>query len=399
MKKLQTMIFTVSVVLLAFSSVCFADTFTNRQTKEVLHGYATSQTEGGKTIVHTQEKGKVLLNPAEWDVVADRLGRNNEVIVLTLDDQIALEIETRAMEQAIVKASDDGPLYILLEIDTPGGRTDLAQRICAAIIEAGNCQVIAFIKGGKYGGAISAGAAVALACDKVYMADNTVIGAATMITVSNTGPKDLKETYGEAVGEKFSSIWRAYLASLAEQNGRPGLLARAMVDKDIEAIEVAEAEKRLFIEPVNKRPNQRIVHTWSEKGSLLTLTAAEAVKCEIADKIVNSRQELLRDLGAEGAEIVINDDIQKAGKELKRAKLRVGKLSKSLDLKIKQIGYAPPMPKALKILRNAKSDYKTLITLAKRYPDLYINIQFLEEQLNSVEAVYQEAKMQRKMRK
>lgn len=318
MHKLQTMILAVFVVLAPFISTCFADTFTHRRTGEVLYGYATSRTEGSKAIVQTQEKGVVKLNLAEWNIVADRLGRNNKIIILTLEDQIMLQIETLAMEQAITRASDEGPLYIVLEIDTPGGRTDLAQRICAAIAEVSNCQVVAFIKGGKYGGAISAGAAVALACDKVYMANNTVIGAATIITFSETGPKDFKKTYGEDVGEKFSSIWRAYLASLAEQNGRPGLLARAMVDKDIEAIEVAEAEKRLFIEPVNKRPNQRIVHTWSKKGSLLTLTAEEAVKCKIADKIVSSRQELIRDLGAEDAEIVINDDINRARRELDR---------------------------------------------------------------------------------
>lgn len=289
-------IFTACLMLLVFSLACPADTFTHRKSGEVLHGYATSQVKDNRTAVHTRQKGVVELNLAEWKVAADREGRNNKVIVLTLDDAIMFEIETAALEKAIVEVADEGPLFVLLEIDTPGGRIDFAQRICAAIAGARNCQVVGFVRGGRYGGAISAGAAVAFACDKIFMAGNTVIGAATAFALSQKGPQDFKEAYGEDIGEKFSSAWRAKLASLAEQNGRPGLLARAMIDKDIEVIEVSDGGNRLFIEPVNKKQAQNVVHTWSKKGSLLTLTAAEAVGCGIADKVVSSRRELVRNL-------------------------------------------------------------------------------------------------------
>jgi len=396
MKKLQMTIFAVSLILSAFISTSFADTFTHPKTRETLHGYATSQTGGGKTTVHTQEKGPVDLNLAEWDIIADRTGRNNKVIILTLDEKIMLEIVTKAMEQAIVEASDEGPLFILLEIDTPGGRTDFAQRICGAITSAGNCPVIAFMKGGKHGGAISAGAAVAFACDKIYMTDNTIIGAATLMVTSLTGPKDLKKVFGEDYGEKIDSVWRAYLASLAEQNRRPGLLAKAMVDKDIEVIEVSEQDKTAFIEPVNKKPKQRIVHTWSKRGSLLTLTATEAIKCKIADKIVGSRDLLLRDLEAAGAEIVINDAVQKARKIFEMAKRKAEKIRKSLDLKFKQMQQTQDETKALKLLRQIRGNFKSVIILSKRYPDLELSVPVLEDYLNSVEAVYQEAKNQRR---
>ena len=106
MKKIQVKILAVFLARLAFSSTCFADTFTHRQTGEALHGYATSRTEGGKTFVHTQQKGEVKLNLAEWKITADRLGRNNRVIILTIDDAIKFEIETEALEQAITKAAD-----------------------------------------------------------------------------------------------------------------------------------------------------------------------------------------------------------------------------------------------------------------------------------------------------
>ena len=244
----------LAMVLLTFflTSAGFADTFINRRTGEILHGYATSKTIAGKTIVRTLEKQELRLSLAQWKITADRMGRNNTVVIITLDKEIMLDIETQAIEQAIIKAADAGPLCIIFEIDTPGGRTDYARRICSAVTAAGTCEVVAFIKGGQFGGALSAGAALALSCDQIYMANNSVIGAAAVMFLSSTGMKDFKETFGAEVGEKISSAWRAYLASLAQQNHRPGLLARAMVDKDIEVIEVAGADERFFIDPINK---------------------------------------------------------------------------------------------------------------------------------------------------
>ena len=266
MKKLKTAVILVPAMVVLFAGVCLADTFTNRQTNEKLHGYITArlpgsaqstrrddsspkttEAENGPTSVYTQEKGLLKLNPNEWEMVRDRSGRNNKVIVLPVDDVIMYEIETDAFEKAIADSSDEGPLFILVDIDTPGGRVDLAQRMCAAITKNADCNVIAFVEGGKYGGAISAGAAVALSCNKIYMTDNTIIGAATLVTMTKAKEQVKDKKYGDVVNEKMSSAWRAYLASLAQQNDRPGLLARAMVDSSIEVVEGNQGSKRLFI--------------------------------------------------------------------------------------------------------------------------------------------------------
>jgi len=386
-------------VVLIFNPFCFGDTFTNSRTKEVLHGYATSVVEDGKTVVRTKEKGQVKLNLAWWQVDSDPLGRNDKVEVLVLDAPIMTQIETEALEKALPEAADRGPLFILLEIDTPGGRIDLAQRICRTITKTRNCRIICFIKGGEYGGAISAGAAVALACDKIYMANNTIIGAATLINISKKGPEGLKKAFGEDVGEKLSSAWRAYLASLAEQNDRPAILARAMVDKNLKVVEVSQNNKKVFIEPANKRPNQKILHTWSKKGSLLTMTTAEAVKCNIADKAVDLREQLLRDLDAADAEVVINKAVQDARGKLKRATGQFNRIRKSIDLKVKELGYPMPRAKVLRLIRDIRKNFRTLIKLAKEFPDLNLNIQILEEELNSIEATYKGMKINTRARR
>jgi len=204
--------------------------------------------------------------------------------------------------------------------------------------------------------------------------------------------KEIKEVIGEELGEKLISSWRTHLASMAERQGRPGILAMAMADRDIEAIEVSQDGKNLFIDPANKNPQQDFVHVWSKKGALLTLTAQDAVKCGISDKVFVSRQQLLRYLKAEDAQIIINKDLQNARLELKRVKAQIAKIRKSLDLKTQQLEYEHPTPKVLKILRSARSDFQSLIRLARKYPDLQLATYPLEVELNSIEAAYDKIK-------
>jgi len=404
MKKLKAVFAFTLALMVPLAGVCFSDTFRNYKTSEELHGYITNGVEGTQKDVYTQEKGLIKLNLSEWLTLRNNLGRKNKVVVLPVENPILYEIETSAFEKAITAEANEGPLFILVEIDTPGGRVDLAQRMCAAIIKTGNCQVIAFIKGGQYGGAISAGAAVALACNEIYMTNNTVIGAATLVSGSKSKTddedKDNKKSYTEVVNEKMSSVWRAYLASLAQQNNRPGLLARAMVDSSIEVIEVNDASKRLFIEPVNKKPGQQIVHHWNKAGSLVTLTAQEAVECKIADGLVNSRQEILLMLANAGdVNVVIDKKIANAKRELDIVMKRVDGIRASLDLKIKQYQNAKTAPKAMGILNGARQDFEDLKGLAKKYPDLHLDVEAIEDELNSIKATNEDIAAERKSRK
>ena len=417
MRNLRTVVTLTSALIVLFAGVCLADTFTNRQTSEKLHGYITArlpgsapalrrdenspkstEAENGPTSVFTQEKGLLKLNLNEWEVARDRNGRNNKVIVLLVDDAIMHEIETDAFEKAIADSSDEGPLFILVEIDTPGGRVDFAQRMCAAITKNADCNVIAFVKGGKYGGAISAGAAVALSCNKIYMTDNTIIGAATLVTMTKAKEQVKDKKYGDVVNEKMSSAWRAYLASLAQQNDRPGLLARAMVDSSIEVVEVNQGSKRLFIEPMNKKPGQPVARTWNKSGSLLTLTAQEAVECTIADGLVGSREQLLQQLQAGDANVVTDRKIANARKDLQIAQRKMDDALKSFDMKVQQSKYPQPAPKFLGILRGARTDVENLKTLAQKYPDLHLDTDSIDKELNLINAAYENALRETKKR-
>lgn len=322
----------------------------------------------------------------------------NKVIVLPVDNPIMLEIETAAFEKALADDINENPALILIEIDTPGGRIDLAKQMCAAISQGSKCKIIAYIKGGQYGGALSAGAAVALACNKIYMAKNSVIGAATLVTLTKD-EKIKKKSYEDVVDEKLSSAWRAYLASLAQQNDRPGLLARAMVDRNIDVVEVNQQGKRLFIEPANIKPQVQVVKTWNKSGSLVTLTAEEAVNCTIADGLAQSRDELLKQLQLADANVVVDNKMAGARREFQIIERRADEIRKSLDLKARQAQYQQPAQKALGILRGAKADFENLKSLAQKYPDLHYDVRELEQVINSINAEYENAVRQTRSRK
>ena len=165
----------VLAVLLFFSNAvwypadCFADTFMHRRTGESFNGYVTQIKKGDKTKVFVEKRKPQFIDLGAYEIRYNYLGRKNKVLIFSIKDSVELICETEAFEKAIVAAANQGPLFILVDIDAPGGRIDLVQRVSEAIIKIHNCRTVAFVSGGQFGGAFSAGAIITLACDRVYM--------------------------------------------------------------------------------------------------------------------------------------------------------------------------------------------------------------------------------------
>jgi hypothetical protein len=379
--------------------ITLGDTLIPKSGGLTLHGYLTSQTEGPKTVVITQEQDRLSVNLTDYKIQPDSHGRQPHVALISIPGQIELEAETAAFEKAVVEEADRGPLCIIIEIDSPGGRVDLVKRMCSALSSVKYCPTVAYVRGGKHGGAYSGGAVVAMACPKLYMAKDTAIGAASMIIYTDTtGPMDLKKVLGEEIGEKMNSAWRNYVGSLAELNNRPGLVAKAMVDKDIAVVEVEHNGKRQFIEPFNQQTGDKVVKTWSRKGSLLTLTAMEAVQCGIADGTAASRDELLGTMKVGSAAIQENDRMAEARKQYEDILKRFKKINDSLDLRVQQLGtFAHTVPRAqvLKTYQGVLQDIRSLIRMVQVCPDLPYSQGDLQAALNAVQAQYDAIRMAR----
>lgn len=166
------------------------------------------------------------------------------------------------VERSLKEAEAVGARAVVLDINTPGGRVDAAQRIVDAI-KASEVPVYAFVNPRAF----SAGALIALATDGIYMVPTAVMGAATPVTGE-----------GEKAPEKIVSAMRSEMRALAEARGLDPRIAEAMVDEEISIEGVVE------------------------QGKLLTLTTDEAVAVGYASE-VEDWDHLVQALGLEGAPV------------------------------------------------------------------------------------------------
>ncbi|MDE2652607.1 MAG: nodulation protein NfeD [Gemmatimonadota bacterium] len=167
------------------------------------------------------------------------------------------------IERALDEAATAGAAAVVLEIETPGGRVDAAERITAAISRA-EVPVYAYVNMHAY----SAGAMIALSAERVLMRVGSVMGAVTPVDGSGT-----------KASEKMVSAMRARMRALAEARGLDPAIAEAMVDEE------------LAIEGV------------VDGGKLLTLTTGEAARLGYAE-VVADWSGVLEAIGLEGAEVV-----------------------------------------------------------------------------------------------
>lgn len=167
------------------------------------------------------------------------------------------------IERSIEEAAATGAVAIVLDMDTPGGRVDAAERISDALTDS-PVPVYTLVNRRAY----SAGALIALSSDGIYMRPGSVIGAATPVDGS-----------GEKAPEKIVSAMRSQMRALAEQAGLDPEVAAAMVDEDVEIEGIVEA------------------------GKLLTLTTEEAVSIGYATEI-DDLAALVQELGHEGASVM-----------------------------------------------------------------------------------------------
>ncbi|NPU96052.1 MAG: nodulation protein NfeD [Candidatus Omnitrophica bacterium] len=179
------------------------------------------------------------------------------------------------------EAEEARATYILLEMNTPGGRVDAALDIVDLILES-KIPVAIFVKGG----ATSAGAIISLAAEKVYMSESSTIGTAAPVMLGG-GEDDTMES-------KALSYVLAQVRRICESRGYSEFktqLAQAMVDKDMEI-------------PDPAHPGRFI----SEKGKLLTLTAREALQYQFINGLANSREEALEQMDLTRAEILFRPE-------------------------------------------------------------------------------------------
>ncbi len=170
---------------------------------------------------------------------------------------------TRYINLALEYADKTKAELIILEMDTYGGTVNDAKDIVELLLDL-EIPVYVFIDKD----AASAGALISIACDSIYMAPGSSIGAATVVVPDGTAAPD-----------KYQSYMKSTMRTTAEETGRDPKIAEAMVDEDIE------------IEGITKA------------GNVLTFTVSEAIKHGFCEAKVSTIEEILKRSGIESYEI------------------------------------------------------------------------------------------------
>ena len=148
----------------------------------------------------------------------------DKVMVLEVRNDIDPAMN-RYMELGLQAAREKEVDYIVIHMDTFGGAVTDANDIVENIL---NTEIPVWVFIDK--DAASAGALISIACDSIYMASGSRIGAATVVTAD-----------GAAAPDKYQSYMRSTMRSVAEQSGRDPRIAEAMVDENIAIDGITEA--------------------------------------------------------------------------------------------------------------------------------------------------------------
>lgn len=192
-----------------------------------------------------QEKGKTAF---VFEMKSDIDPRMNRKVRLALEEANRIEAD-----------------LIIIHMDTYGGAVNDADDIRTMILES-KIPIYSFIDKD----AASAGALISIACDSIYMAPGSSIGAATVVVGGS----------GEAAPDKYQSYMRSMMRSTAEARGRDPKIAEAMVDE------------RLEVEGVSKA------------GEVVTFTVSEAIANNFCEGQVSSIDDLLAQQDKSHYEIV-----------------------------------------------------------------------------------------------
>jgi len=290
-------LFALVIILAAASSPIVISADPDGSTGDQGPTQATSQWSG---------VGNGTLQPGKHGIT---LRPNAKIMIIPVDDDTTTyegyidHWQAAFIERRLKRAANEKFDLVVLDINTNGGLIDACDRINEAIAA---CPVPVIAFSGK---AISGGALISLGCRMIVMkhGPTTQIGAAMAIQPGVNIPADARIKLDEAMRKK--------VATLCEANNYPCAIATGLVDSNVEIYELATAPllpttqggvktgsrfvTDLELKDLESRLGTKleIIKTWKRKGQILSLTASEAVRTELAAGEALDEQELLLGLG------------------------------------------------------------------------------------------------------
>jgi membrane-bound serine protease (ClpP class) len=201
------------------------------------------------------------------------------VFVIPIRDDIMPPM-TYVVRRGVKEAMDAGADTLVVDLETNGGRVDVTEEILG-ILGRFPGRTVTYVNTKAF----SAGAFIAFGTQEIWMAPESVIGAAAPMAM---GPGGMPVELPDTVQAKMNSGLKALIRARAEKYGHNVAVIEAMIDPD--------KELRLGDEVLN------------EKGQVLTLTNTEAERTFgdpprplVSRGTVADLDALLERLGAAGA--------------------------------------------------------------------------------------------------
>lgn len=223
----------------------------------------------------SQESKTEIMNHLKSAIKYNEVGLNR-IGYITITDKDTINQGTWIyVKNALDEYKKNPPIFIILELNTPGGEVFAAQEISDALKEMDTTYgvpIVAYI----HNWAISAGAMLAYSCRFISISKDASMGAAEPVIASETGEM-------KSASEKVNSALRTDFANRALFFDRNPLIAEAMVDKDLILVlrhgQVIKLDNEKQIITTGMDPDKLI----SPKGKLLTLDAKELMEYGVAD--------------------------------------------------------------------------------------------------------------------
>lgn len=212
---------------------------------------------------------KLILFLSFWGLVlvAQAMEKPDIVYKVDIKDEIGPEV-WRLVRKSFDRADEENARYILIHMNTYGGMVVYADSLRSLILNSKK-PVWVFIDNN----AASAGALIAIACERIYMREGANIGAATVVNQS-----------GKAMPDKYQSYMRSMIRATAQAQGKDTVIQGSdTVFRWKRDPHIAEAmvDESIYIKGV------------SDSGKIVTFTPAEAMQYGFCDGIVGSVEEVL----------------------------------------------------------------------------------------------------------
>lgn len=195
--------------------------------------------------------------------------QEHKTVVFRVDiqDEIGPEV-WRLVKKSFDEARKANADYIVIDMNTYGGMVLYADSLRTLILNSKK-PVWAFIDNN----AASAGALIAIACDKIYMREGANIGAATVVSQQ-----------GQVLPDKYQSYMRSMIRSTAQAQGMDTIVNGAdTLYKWKRDPQIAEAmvDQSIYIKGI------------SDSGKIVTFTPHEALKYGYCDGMAENIGEVL----------------------------------------------------------------------------------------------------------